>query len=111
MELLERLNADVVFSKGGYVSLPITYACKKLKIPYIIHESDKSLGVANKLAQKNASKIITSDESCNKNNKYITLGSPIRDEILCGNPSKIDTNLKLDNKPNILVVGGSLGAI
>lgn len=110
VELLERLNADVVFSKGGYVSLPITYACKKLKIPYIIHESDKSLGVANKLAQKNASKIITSDESCNKNNKYITLGSPIRDEILCGNPSKIGTNLKLDNKPNILVVGGSLGA-
>ncbi len=110
VELLERLNADIVFSKGGYVSLPITYACKKLKIPYVIHESDKSLGVANKLAQKNASKIITSDESCNKNNKYITLGSPIRDEILCGNPSKIGTNFNLDNKPNILVVGGSLGA-
>lgn len=111
VELLQNLNADVVFSKGGYVSLPITYACKRLKIPYVIHEADKSLGVANKLAQGKASKVITSDESCNKNNKYITLGTPIRDEILCGNASKIGTKLNLDNsKPNILIVGGSLGA-
>ncbi len=51
VELLQNLNADVVFSKGGYVSLPITYACKRLKIPYVIHEADKSLGVANKLAE------------------------------------------------------------
>ncbi len=111
VELLEKLDADVVFSKGGYVSLPITYACKKLKIPYVIHEADKSLGLANKLAGKSASKIITSDTSCNKSSKYITLGTPIRDEILQGNPTKIATKLHLDiNKPTILVVGGSLGA-
>lgn len=110
VQLLKKLNADVVFSKGGYVSLPITFACKKLNIPYVIHESDKSLGVANKLAAKNANKVITSDESCNKNDKYITLGSPIRDEILHGNPSKIVTKFHLNDKPNILVVGGSLGA-
>lgn len=111
VQLLEKLNADIVFSKGGYVSLPITYACKKLKIPYVIHEADKSLGVANKLAQKNASRIITSDISCNKNSKYITLGTPIRDEILHGNPTKIATKFTLSTtKPTILVVGGSLGA-
>lgn len=111
VELLQKLKADVVFSKGGYVSLPITYACKRLNIPYVIHEADKSLGVANKLAASSASKIITSDAKCNKNDKYITLGTPIRDEILHGNPSKIATNLHLDKaKPTILVVGGSLGA-
>ncbi len=111
VELLEKLNADVVFSKGGYVSLPITYACKKLNIPYIVHESDKSLGVANKLAAKAAKKVITSDSRCNKDNKYITLGTPIRDEILQGNASKIVTKFNLDSKrPTILVVGGSLGA-
>lgn len=111
VELLQKLNADVVFSKGGYVSLPITYACSKLKIPYVIHEADKSLGLANKLAVNKAFRIITSDESCNKGGKYITLGTPIRDEILHGNPSKIATKLNLDTKkPTILVVGGSLGA-
>lgn len=111
VELLKKLKADVVFSKGGYVSLPITYACSRLNIPYVVHESDKSLGVANRLAAKNASKVITSDISCNKSSKYITLGTPIRDEILQGNPSKIVTNLKLNaNKPTLLVVGGSLGA-
>ena len=89
VELLKKLKADVVFSKGGYVSLPITYACSRLNIPYVVHESDKSLGVANRLAAKNASKVITSDISCNKSSKYITLGTPIRDEILQGNPFAI----------------------
>lgn len=111
VELLQKLKADVVFSKGGYVSLPITYACKRLGIPYVIHEADQSLGVANKLAAKNAKSIITSDKKCNKNEKYITLGTPIRDEILHGNPSKIVAKFQLDKtKPTILVVGGSLGA-
>lgn len=111
VELLQKLDADIVFSKGGYVSLPITCACKRLKIPYVIHEADRSLGVANKVAQKHAKRVITSDTKCNKSSKYITLGTPIRDEIFSGNAAKIVTNLHLDTtRPTILVMGGSLGA-
>lgn len=110
-DLLKKLQPQVIFSKGGYVSLPITFAAKSLKLPYVIHEADKTLGIANKLAAKDAKIVITSDKNCNKASKYITLGTPIRDEIFCGNPTKIVTKFKIHNKkPNILIVGGSLGA-
>lgn len=109
--LIKKLNPDVVFSKGGYVSLPITLACKNLGVPFVIHESDKSLGMANKLVANNANIVITSNAKCNKKNNYITLGTPIRDEIFTGNPLKITTKFKItNNNPNILIVGGSLGA-
>lgn len=110
-QILQKLKPDVVFSKGGYVSLPVTLACKKLNIPYVIHESDKTLGVANKVAQYGASKVITSNPFCNKNDKYITLGTPLRDELFFGNKQKIVDELNLDtNKKTILIIGGSLGA-
>ena len=57
---LERIRPDVVFSKGGYVGLPVIIAAKKLKIPAIIHESDMSLGLANRISKLFATEFLAS---------------------------------------------------
>ena len=56
-KLLKQLKPDVVFSKGGFVTVPVVIAAKKRKIPAIIHESDMTPGLANKLCLSSASKI------------------------------------------------------
>lgn len=108
-ELLKKLKPDVVFSKGGFVGLPVTLACKSLKIPVIIHESDKSLGLANKIASKFASLTITTFPTNIKNSKC--LGAIVREELFY--KSK-ESSLKhygiLGEKPVLLVTGGSSGA-
>lgn len=111
-EILKELNPLVVFSKGGYVGLPVTVASKKLNIPVIIHESDLSLGLANKIASKFSTKTLTSFEKTAysvKNGEYV--GSPIREELF--SKSKLEAfnyyNISSD-KPVLLVTGGSSGA-
>lgn len=107
--LLEKIKPSLVFSKGGYVGLPLALACKKY--PLILHESDYSLGLANKLALKNA-KILCTSFDCIKHKKAIYTGSAIREEIYNGNRNKalVDLGLKDNGKPFLLVIGGSLGA-
>lgn len=112
--ILKKLAPDVVFSKGGFVSVPVVRAAASLGIPCIIHESDMTPGLANKLCIPVASKVC-----CNfpetlatlPKDKAVLTGSPIREELAKGN--KI-TGLNLcgftANKPVIMVVGGSLGA-
>ena len=99
----------MVFSKGGFVGLPVTLACKKLKIPVIIHESDKSLGLANKIASKFASLTLTTFSSKIKNSKC--LGAIIREELFYKTKKE---SLKYygisGNKPVLLITGGSTGA-
>ena len=51
-KILKELSPSVVFSKGGFVGLPVTIASKKLKIPVVVHESDLTLGLANKIASR-----------------------------------------------------------
>lgn len=111
---LQIIRPDIVFSKGGFVSVPVVRAAAALKIPCIIHESDMTPGLANKLSISIAQKIC-----CNfpetvgmiKGGKAILTGSPIREEL-----SKGDKIAALDlcgftaNRPVIMVVGGSLGA-
>lgn len=110
-QLLKILKPNVVFSKGGYASLPTCLACKSMDIPYVIHESDSSLGVANRLASCGAARIILSSaiDQFKDNNRYVTIGNPIRDEIAKGNKNNLPH--KLGNKKTILVMGGSLGAV
>lgn len=111
MSILKKIKPDVVFSKGGFVSVPVALAAKSLNIPVVIHESDLSLGLANKICLPCAKYIC-----CNfpetikglKSNKAILTGSPIRQELLC--PDKNMTKIFKDEKPVILVVGGSLGS-
>lgn len=109
--LLKILKPNIVFAKGGYVSLPTCFACQSLNIPYVIHESDASLGVANKLVANKAAKVILSSPIPNKkSDNFTVIGNPIRDEIINGNASGLPFKLQ-PNKKNILIIGGSLGAI
>ena len=68
-KILKEINPSVVFSKGGFVGLPVTMAAKKLKIPVVLHESDLTLGLANKLALPYADKLLTTFESTKNTSK------------------------------------------
>jgi UDP-N-acetylglucosamine--N-acetylmuramyl-(pentapeptide) pyrophosphoryl-undecaprenol N-acetylglucosamine transferase len=112
--LMKKLKPDVVFSKGGFVSVPVVYAASRCKVPVIIHESDMTPGLANKLSIPFASKIC-----CNfpetiqylPDGKAVLTGSPIRQELYSGNKIKgLDFCDFTANRPVIMVIGGSMGA-
>lgn len=112
--LLKKLHPDVVFSKGGFVSVPVVMAAKHRKIPAIIHESDITPGLANKLAIPNAWKVCCNFPETLKYlpaEKAVLTGSPIRKELLSGNRLHGLTycHFKPD-KPVILIIGGSSGS-
>ena len=108
--ILQKINPDIIFSKGGYVSLPVVFAGKKLGIKIISHESDLSMGLANKLILQKCDIMCTSFPQTAKNNsKCIYTGQPIRKEILNGNP-QIVQQMFGNKKPTLLVIGGSQGA-
>lgn len=112
-KLINKLKPDVIFSKGGYVSLPLILSAKKHKIPTFTHESDYSIGLANKIACKYSKKVFTSfPETANhlKNGQYV--GSPIRQEIYSRIDKQATLNkyMLLNNKPVLLVLGGSSGS-
>ena len=113
--LMKELKPDVLFSKGGFVSVPVVLAARHFHIPAVIHESDMTPGLANKLSIPSASKIC-----CNfpetipllPKGKAVLTGSPIRQELLTGNRlSALSFTGLSANKPVILVMGGSLGAV
>lgn len=113
--LLKKLKPDVVFSKGGFVAVPVVLAAKSRKIPVIIHESDMTPGLANKLSFSSASKVCCTFPETMKfipGDKAVLTGSPIRRELLEGNRLEA---LKMcgftANKPVILVIGGSQGSM
>lgn len=110
-KILKESKPSIVFSKGGYVSVPVVIAASKLKIPIICHESDVSMGLANKIASKYATKVCTNFEiTANKNkNKFIKTGSPLPVSNLTKSQAKEKLKIKTD-KPVLLVTGGSLGA-
>ncbi|TCP31520.1 UDP-N-acetylglucosamine-N-acetylmuramylpentapeptide N-acetylglucosamine transferase [Scopulibacillus darangshiensis] len=112
--LLKKLKPDVIFSKGGFVSVPVVIAGWLNKIPVFIHESDITPGLANKISVKFASKIfVTFDEAAKylPKEKVLHSGSPIREDILTGNRKKGLEFLGFNEaKPVITVMGGSLGA-
>lgn len=112
--LLRKLKPDVVFSKGGFVSVPVVMAAKRRKIPAIIHESDLTPGLANKLAIPHAWKVCCNFPETLKylpKEKAVLTGSPIRRELLSGDKSRGFTYCGLEpGKPVILVIGGSAGS-
>lgn len=112
--LLKKLKPDVVFSKGGFVSVPVILAAKHRKIPAIIHESDITPGLANKLAIPNACKVCCNFPETLKYlpaDKAVLTGSPIREELLSGNRLKGLTYCGFQSeKPVIMVIGGSTGS-
>ena len=113
-KILKKLRPDVVFSKGGFVSVPVVVAAGRMDIPVIIHESDMTPGLANKIAMRYADTICCTFPETIKyipeDKAYLT-GTPIRSELISGNvPAAYRFTGLSHGKPVILVVGGSTGA-
>ncbi|MBU3839796.1 MAG: undecaprenyldiphospho-muramoylpentapeptide beta-N-acetylglucosaminyltransferase [Candidatus Ruminococcus intestinipullorum] len=113
--LIKELKPDVIFSKGGFVSVPVVLAGRRNKIPTIIHESDMTPGLANKIAIPSATKVCCNFPETLEHlpkEKAVLTGSPIRQELLSGNKiAALDLCGFSADKPVILVIGGSLGSI
>lgn len=112
--IMKKVKPNVVFSKGGFVAVPVVIAAHLNKIPVIAHESDMTPGLANRLSVPYCTKVcVTFPESVKniKNNKGVLTGTPIREEILNGNK---ELGRKIcgfkDGKPALLIIGGSLGS-
>lgn len=112
--LLKKLKPTLVFSKGGFVSVPVVIAAKSLGIPIYIHESDMTPGLANKISTRFATKIFTSFDETKAYfpaEKTTVIGSPIRKELLTGSSERGRKLLGFDRKrPILTIMGGSLGA-
>lgn len=113
-KLIKKIQPDVIFSKGGFVTVPVVKAAKKCHVPAIIHESDMTPGLANRLCIQSAYKVC-----CNfpetvshlPEGKAVLSGSPIRRELFEGDIRKgLDFCGFTDAKPVLLIIGGSLGS-
>lgn len=113
-QILKKIRPHAVFSKGGFVTVPVVFAAKQLGIPVVLHESDYTPGLANRLSTPKADKVCVAFEptlSHIPKEKGVYTGLPIRNELLNGNR---DNGLKICGfsgcKPVLLIMGGSLGA-
>ena len=113
-KLLRTIKPDIVFSKGGFVSVPVVRAAGALKIPYIVHESDMTPGLANRLSMSGAKKICCNFPETMRllpADKAVLTGTPIREELGQGS---VEVGKELcgftDDKPVLMIIGGSLGA-
>ncbi|MDD5041135.1 MAG: UDP-N-acetylglucosamine--N-acetylmuramyl-(pentapeptide) pyrophosphoryl-undecaprenol N-acetylglucosamine transferase [Candidatus Peribacteraceae bacterium] len=110
--LLQETNPTVIFSKGGYVSVPVCLAARRMRIPIILHESDAVSGWANRLVGRWASVICTGFAGSVKNPKAICTGIPIREDMTAGSRQRGLAITGLSRiRPVLLVVGGSQGAL
>lgn len=114
-KIMKDYNPSIVFSKGGFVSVPVVLAAKKYKIPVIIHECDMTPGLANRIAMKGASVIchnFPETAASLPDGKAVLTGSPIREELRHGDKAAGLKSLDFTpDKPVIMVMGGSLGAV
>ena len=113
-KILKKLKPRVVFSKGGYVTVPVVMAANVLKIPVVLHESDITPGLANKIAIKGAKIICVNFEETLKyvGPKGILTGSPIRKSLFEGSKERGNALCSFkDQKPILLMMGGSLGSL
>ena len=114
-KLVKILQPDVIFSKGGFVSVPVVLAGKSQHVPTIIHESDMTPGLANKISLPSATKVCCNFPETLEHlpeGKAVLTGSPIRQELLSGDKFKAREFLGFtSDKPVIMVVGGSLGSV
>jgi UDP-N-acetylglucosamine--N-acetylmuramyl-(pentapeptide) pyrophosphoryl-undecaprenol N-acetylglucosamine transferase len=112
--LVARLRPRILFSKGGFVSCPVVWACWLLRVPVIIHESDISPGLANKLSLPFAKKTCYSFPETAAHlpkSKAIQTGIPVREALFAGDAAKGRALCGFtDAKPVVMVIGGSLGA-
>lgn len=113
--LIKRIKPDVVFSKGGFVAVPVVLGAKLNGVPIIVHESDITPGLANKIAMPFAKNVCTTfPETVGyiKGGKGINTGTPIRSELFRGEKEKgLEICGFSGKKPVIMMMGGSLGAV
>lgn len=114
-KIIKEFKPDIVFSKGGFVAVPVTMAAAHKKVPVVAHESDMTPGLANKLSAPYASRICCNFPETLKylpKEKAVLTGTPIREEILTGSR---EIGLKIcgfnGEKPVLLIIGGSLGSV
>lgn len=113
-KVLKKEKPDLVFSKGGFVSVPVIIAAKSLKIPSIVHESDVTPGLANKISMKFANKMYTTFEETLKyvpKEKSDYIGAIIREDLRDGSKEEgYQLTGFNDQLPVLLIMGGSLGS-
>lgn len=109
---LKTFQPDLVFSKGGYVALPVVYAAHKLGIPCLTHESDLSMGLANKLMACKCKQVFTSfPETAKKIRRGKYSGAPIRRSVLSSTKAEARRKFNIDFHENVLLVfGGGSGS-
>ena len=112
-KLVKTLKPDVVFSKGGFVSVPVVLGAKN-RCPVLVHESDYTPGLANRIANRYADRVLVTFEDTLahvKGGRGVFTGTPIRAELFAGSRERgfAFTGLT-DDKPILLMMGGSLGA-
>ena len=114
--ILRKFRPEVVFSKGGFVSVPVVIAARWLGATVIIHESDVRPGLANRICARYADKVCVSFEETKKYllkyaRKIVYTGNPVRKSIMDGEVEKGYKFTGLDkHRPVVLVMGGSQGA-
>ena len=113
-KLIKHLKPDVIFSKGGFVTVPVVISAHRKHIPVIIHESDMTPGLANKLCIPSADKVCCNFPETMRHlpeNKAVLTGSPIRQELLSGNKlNALNFCGFTANKPVLMIIGGSQGS-
>jgi len=114
-KLIKKLQPDIIFSKGGFVAVPVVIAASRAGVPVISHESDMTPGLANKISLKFCTKICCNFPETLKylpQDKAVLTGCPIREELMTGDK---ETGLALTGfnteKPVLLIMGGSLGSV
>lgn len=113
-KILKKIKPDVVFSKGGFVTVPVVLMAAHLHIPVVIHESDMTPGLANKIALPKATKICCNFPETKElfSDRATVTGTPIRQELFNGDKEKAREFCGFtDDKPTLLVVGGSTGSV
>lgn len=114
--ILHYEKPDVIFAKGGYVSLPVGYAARMLKIPIVIHESDTVMGMANRQMSKFAKKVAVTFPTNLfpeiEKEKLIQTGNPVRQDLVPGDRAEVMRRLGFKKElKTLLIIGGSQGSL
>ncbi len=114
MKIIRKFKPDIVIGTGGYVCGPVLYAAAKMGIPTFVHESNAFPGITTKILAKYIDKVAIGIEAAKKHlascKNVVFTGTPIRPSILTVKKKDAREKLKLNDKPFILIFGGSLGA-
>lgn len=107
-----KIKPALLFSKGGFVAVPVVLAAKFHKVPIICHESDLTPGIATQITAKFSKTVCTSFPECAKffGSKGVYTGTPLRENLFQGDAERAKQKYQIGKKPILLIMGGSQGA-